>query len=213
MSSSISDPTTFKAFVEHCVDLGLTEEQTKEAAWLQGRNETLQDPEVSRGFAGVLADYHGPLTKAALARYMNPNVIACALECRVRLGEDASAVAFRKEAGFLDKADPKQYVHPGLLDQFNRLTTPQKALVTALLGGGAGGAYRYFNPDDDDLRAGRGEMSRTVRGVGQGAVAGLGGLAGMELGQRLGPPLGIGKGLSAVGGNIAGTMAGLKLVS
>ena len=212
MSSSVADPIILQAFVRHCVSRGLTEEQTKEAVWLQGRNETLQDPEVAAGFGRVLADYHGGLTKAAIARYMTPNVIACALECRLRLGQDAASTAFRKEAGFMDHP-PQQYIHPSLLDHFNQLSTPQKALVSALAGGGANGAYRYFHPDDDDLRSGRGEVERGLRGAGQGAVMGVGALAGAELGQRLGPSLGASRGLSAVGGAVAGGMAGRSLVS
>lgn len=209
--SSVADPIVLNAFVRHCVTMGLTEEQTKEAVWLQGRNETLQDPEVAKGFARVLADYHGPLTKAALARAMTPNVIACVVECRLRLGQDAASTAFRKEAGFFDSR-PEQFIQPGLLDHFNGLTIPQKALVTAMLGGGAGGAYRYFNPDNDDMRNGRGETERSIRGAGRGAVAGLGALAGSEFGQRLGPSVGVGRGLSATAGAVAGGVAGHNLL-
>lgn len=211
--NSIADPVVLEAFVKQGMAQGLNEEQIKEAAWLQGHNETLQDPDVARGFASVLANYHGPLTQAALARYMVPGVIAAASEARLRLGQDASACVFRKLAGFLDGRSPESYVNPSLLDVFNRLSLPQKALVSSLIGGGAGGAYRYFNPSNEDLRDNRGELARAARGAGSGAVAGMGALAGAELAQRLGPGIGISRGLSATGGAIAGGLAGKNMLS
>lgn len=207
---SIADPNFLEAFVKQCSAQGMSEAQTTEAVWLQGRNEFLLDPRVQHGFASVMADYQGPLTKAALAKYFTPNVIACVVECQLRLGDSALAESFRKEAGLFDQ--PQRYVAPSLLDKFNGLSLPQKALVSALMGGGATGAYRYFHPSEEDQMTGRGDIERGIRGAGQGAITGIGALAGGELGQRLAPAVGASRGLGFSGGAVMGALAGNNLM-
>lgn len=211
--SSLHDFSVTDGFIKRCQAHGLSAEQTTEAMWLQGRVSLLNDPDIAAGFRARLAADDSGLSKAALARYLTPEVIAAAAECQLLCGSGGLVQEMRKAAGIMDRINPPPItLNPTLLDRYNGLTTSQKALTNAILGGGGMGMYRYFHPDNDDIREGRGEMERGIRGAGVGAVAGLGATAGGELGQRLAPAVGVSRGLGQLGGMAAGGVAGSRLM-
>jgi hypothetical protein len=217
-----------EGFVERCQQMGLDCDQTESLFQKHANNTIIAEPGIYDGFREVLGHYEGPLPKSAMARWLIPDIIALAEDCRIKWGSDILSCQMRDAMGL--PAPSWDTVPTSIkqaatdlsssMDSFDHLPLNQKILLAALLGGGAGGAVRALAPTNEDVDMGRGMANRVTRGVGRGALAGagagVGAGAGSEVSDALSGPVAHGESSPAklpamlLGGALGG-MGGFKL--
>ena len=221
VASTIS-PRFIEGFVEQCMQMGLTADQTEDLFRKHAHNTLIARPDIYEGFRGVVGEYEGPLTKSAMARWMNPDMIALAEELRINYGDDPLSAQMRDA---LDLPEPSWDTVPdniksaaaglsNIIDQFDYLPLNQKILLAVMAGGGLGGLSRGLRPTEDDEALGRGSFNRVtrgaLRGAGTGAGVAAGAAAGSDVAGRFDPGMRL-PGL-LMGGTLGG-MAGKNLAS
>lgn len=209
-----------EGFVEHCLSMGLNLSETEELFAKHAHNAVIARPSVYSGFRDVIAEYSGPITKSAVARWMGPDMLALAEEARIHYGDDPLSRATRNELGLPDPSwdtvpDNVKEAAAGLsqiIDEFDYLPLNQKVLLASLFGGGLGGTVRALNPTDDDEALGRSTFNRVARGTLRGAGTGAGAAAGMAAGSDVAGRFDPGMRLPGmVMGGTLGGMAGRRL--
>ncbi len=194
-------------------------------AYIHGRCEILNSPNIRAGFDKALASYQGVVKKATFAVALRPEVLATAVEqvvqegcgpiseqMRERLPDHIELTEMYKEAA----AQAGRPAPDDFLSRFQRMKLSDKLALLSSIGGATGAAAGTFFPSQADDAYGRGPFSRAVRGGarGFGATAGgaLGLLAGNELGNRI-DPTGKPHPLAALAGAGIGGLAGHQLAS
>ena len=197
-------------FTKKCQDLGMSAEDTEAQFRIHANNQLLSRPHVMEGFSAKMAGYRGTITKAAMAKYMTPTLLAAAVECQVRYGSDPLSSYIRKAAGM---PDPDRHTKraaqgmAGVINNFDYIPLPQKIMLGLLGGGGLGAVNRLFRPTDADQTYGRGMFSRATRGMLRGAGIGAGAAAGAAAGSDLASRFDYGARLPGM--ILGGTMGGL----
>jgi hypothetical protein len=218
----MSEPVTFspallQGFVEHCLQRGLTADQTEDAFRKAAANSLLSRPAVQAGLRVGLAKRAGAASTRCLSRALSPEILTQIVEHRLRYGDDPLSILTRKQAGW-SEPDAEPLAEPlvkaaaqlsSTVQGFDRLPLNQQILLASLLGGGAGAAYRAFRPTNEDQAEGRGVTSRIARGAGRGAAVGAGVGAGTGAGGFASDALAMGRGklpmmlMGGAGGGLA----------
>lgn len=191
-SSAGLSPAFIDGFVAECYNRGLTLDDTETLFCKHANAQYLATPGIYEGFRQGLQN--SGLSKAALARFLSPDILATAVDCRIKYGHDALSCLLRESAGMPEPdmetvGDELQKVASAIgqqLSSFQSLPLNQQLLIASLVGAGAGGVKRLFMPNDEDQAEGRGPVSRAVRGAGRGAATGAGAAGGAALGASMG---------------------------
>ncbi len=186
-------PDFLEGFVERCQQMGLNEDQAEELFRKHANNTLLAQPNINEGFRQAIAEYDGNLTKAAMMRWLNPNALAVAEECRIKYGSDALSVQMRSAMGLPEPSwdtvpEELQKVASslsGLLDEYDYLPLNQKVLLASLVGAGIGGAGRAVAPSESDDIYDRGVTKRLLLGGLRGGMMGAGAGMGAGLGSSM----------------------------
>jgi hypothetical protein len=203
-------PQFIEAFVKTCTDKGLSVDATEDYFRQHAMNYFLATPGIYEGFHQKVASYRGELTRAQMARYMTPAVLAKVAECRVRYADDPLSESLRFELNLPDpswdtvEAETRKVASAlnDSLSYYAQLPMNQKVLIASLAGAGIGGLSRAVHPTIDDQLLNRGKLNRATRGVFRGGTVGAGTAAGSELGEIAGAEAG------GAGGVIPGMLAG-----
>jgi hypothetical protein len=185
-------PQFIEGFVEQCQQMGMNADQTEHLFRKHANNTIIAQPNIFEGFAAALARYDGAITKSAMTRWLTPDVIALAEECRVKWGSDVLSEQMRKDMGWPEPSwdtvpdDLKKVAHSlsHEMQQFDYLPLNQKVMLAALLGSGIGGLKRTVAPSDEDNMMHRGSLSRFAHGAGRGAAVGAGAGLGAGVGEE-----------------------------
>lgn len=223
-------------FVKQCMDLGLNAQDTEMLFRVHANNTLMADPDVHAGFrAGIQHVENIPgLNKAAMLKYLTPEMLALSMDCQIRYGNDPWSEGVRKAAGLpepswdtvpahvksaalvLSSMCKKQasQLSPNPLSQFDALPLQQKVLLASLFGGVAGGTARAASPNTDDQIHQRGGVSRFMRGAIRGAITGTGAAAGETAGSAVaGNGSEEGRMLGMAGGALLGGIGGHQALS
>lgn len=196
-----------EGFIARCTEMGLDDEKTETVFQKYANNRLLITPNIYRAFQAGLNDPDCPLTKAALSKYLGPDVLSELVNCRVKYATGAFPEMMRAQLGLPEPeegvVEDQHYkiashlaasaggMAGGLIHTFSAMPLQQKMLVSALLGGGLGAAKRMIMPSTEDQMNQRGMFSRAARGAvhgaGVGAGAGLGAAAVGAAGRNMGP--------------------------
>lgn len=185
-------PEFIEGFVERCRQMGMNADQTEDQFRKHANNTIIAQPNIFEGFAETLAKYEGTLSKAAMTRWLTPDVIALAEECRVKWGSDALSQQMRQDMQWPEPSwetvpDELRKVAHSLshtMQEFDYLPLNQKVMLAALLGSGVGGLSRTLAPSDEDAAMHRGVGSRFMHGAGHGAAVGAGAGLGAGVGEE-----------------------------
>lgn len=217
-TASISPSSDFiEGFVDFCYKQGLSLDETDSAFRKHANTMFLAKPEVYEGFREGLQHGHG-LSKSALARFLSPDILALAVDCRIKYASDVLSTVMREEMGLpepsWDTVDPElQKTASAIGEQlaaFRSIPLQQQLLIAALVGAGIGGIKRMFLPNESDQANQRGLANRAIRGAARGGATGAGAAAGASLAgpKNLGGAA-LGAGAGAVAGNqLAGLVTG-----
>jgi len=182
-------PEFLEGFVEQCQRMGLDANGTEELFRKHANNTILAQANINDGFNEVIGKYRGRLTKAALVRWLTPDHLSLATECRIKWGSDPLSQQMRAalkwpEPSWETVPEPIKEAASSLshmMSQFDYLPMNQKVLLAALLGGGAGSLYRTVHPTESDSMHDRGVINRATRGLMSGGALGAGAGAGLSL--------------------------------
>ena len=210
-------PEFQEGFVEQCQRMGLDCDQTEDLFRKHANNCFIGSPNIYEGFCETVRDYKGPLTKSSTVRWMTPDMISLATECRLKYGSDALSQQMR---ACLQIPEPSWDTVPedlrktasslsNIVDQFDYLPLNQKVMLASLAGAGVGGLSRTIAPSETDQMQGRGALSRALRGSLRGGAIGAGAGMGAALGSSMvshgtPPPLLHGRRVPDYGGNLVG---------
>lgn len=181
-------------FVEECYARNMDASETEDAFRKFACNHLIAQPKVYAGFRETINAVDVPLSKAAMAIYLQPDIIAEAAETHIKFASTPMAEALRAS---LDLPDPSwDNVEPGirkiagqlsgLMHQFNALPLQQQVLLSSLAGAGVGALKRTALPTGDDEMNQRGMLNRGLRGALRGGAVGAGAGLGAGLGGRYG---------------------------
>lgn len=193
-------------FVKACSDRGMPLDEIERQYRVYSNNALLSSPNVRKGFEETISKYEGPITKAAMAKHMTPEMLSLVVECRIKYGSDLLSqtirnvmevpdqtwndvgVEIRDTAAAIKKASAMPHPSPyrGLMDDFDQMPLNQKVLLSLLAGASAGGLARAVRPNADDQLNDRGFVNRSIRGSLRGAGTGAGAAAGAAAGSYLG---------------------------
>lgn len=182
-------PEFLEGFVEQCQRMGMDANGTEELFRKHANNTILAQANINEGFNEVIGRYKGRLTKAALVRWLTPDHLSLATECRIKWGSDPLAQQMRAAMNWPEPSwetvpEPIKEAAASLshmMSQFDYLPMNQKVMLAALLGGGAGSLYRTVHPTADDKMNDRGVINRATRGLASGGALGAGAGAGLSL--------------------------------
>ncbi len=187
-----------EGFVKECQAMGLSCDETEDLFRKHSNNTLIAQPNIYEGFGNYIGRYDGPLPKSAMARYLTPDVIALAEECRIKWGNDILSRQMRDKLGWPEPSWDTVPDHikaasadlSNSLESFDHLPLNQKVLLASLLGGSFGGAARSLAPTNEDQMMDRSLVNRATRGVGRGALTGAGAAIGAGAGSELTDALG-----------------------
>lgn len=189
VASAIS-PHFIEGFVTQCIAMGMNADDTETLFRKHANNAVIARPGIYDGFREVIANYDGPCSKAAMARYFTPDTIALAEEVRLNFGDDLLSQQMREEMGLPEPSWDNVPDHikraatnlSNVIDQFDYMPLNQKILLAMLAGGGLGAGARAFAPTAEDDELGRSGFNRVTRGALRGAATGAGAAAGAAAG-------------------------------
>lgn len=192
VASTIS-PRFIEGFVEQCMQMGLSADETEDLFKKHAHNALVARPEIYAGFRSVVGSYEGPLSKSAVARWLTPDMIALNEEIRLAYGDDPLSCQLRDQFGMPEPSWDNVPDHvkeaaanlSNVLDQFDYLPLNQKILLAVMAGGGLGGLSRGLKPTEEDQNLGRGTFNRVTRGALRGAGTGAGVAAGAAAGSDI----------------------------
>lgn len=191
--------TFLDGFVGRCLALGMDEAETTEVFHKYANNKMLSTPGIYEGFRQRLHDEEHGMTKAAMAKYLTPEVLSLVMDCRIKYANDALSSSMRAhldlpEPAWSDVPPPTREVAylmtksaAQLLNQYSQLPMNQQVLLASLVGGGMGGLKRLALPSMEDRMSNRSALNRFGRGAGRGAVVGAGAGMGAAAGGAMFP--------------------------
>jgi hypothetical protein len=214
MNATRITPDFVEGFVKTCMDNGLGVDATDQLFRQHALNAFIATPGIYNGFSTKLAAYDGTMSRAKMAKYMTPEVLAKVAEYRVRFGDDALSEQLRFELNLpepsWDNVEPELRKVASALNNsmsyYAQLPMNQKVLIAALAGGGISGLSRLVHPSVDDQLMDRGRVNRTVRGIARGGALGTGAAVGSEVGEIAGAEAGGASGV--LPGMVAGGIGG-----
>jgi hypothetical protein len=210
-------PQFIEGFVKQCQQMGLNADQTEDLFRKHANNTIMAQPNIFDGFSRTLGKYTGPMSKSAMTRWLTPDIIALAEECRVKWGSDALSQQMRQDMQWPEPSwetvpEELQKVAHSLshsLAEFDYLPLNQKVMLAALLGSGIGGLKRTVAPSDEDAMMHRGALSRFTHGAGHGAAVGAGAGLGAGVGEEFfGDHKNLGHGASVESHSLPGMLLG-----
>ncbi len=185
-----------EGFVARCLALGMDANETEEHFHKYANNHFLTSPNIYAGLQARLNAPDVPLTKAAMARYLTPDVLAVAVNCRVKYASDLVSTSIREQLGLPEPS-------------WDTVPEPLRKIASSLMADLAEGAGNLYGK----AKVGLGGLAHPGSVVGRvlygpkphalGQVPILGGmLAASEsgraaLGEAAMPRVGVGAGLGA----------------
>lgn len=171
----IASPFTrnfLEGFVSRCMDLGMDANATEELFHKYANNQFLATPNIYEGMRERLSRGDHGLTKAALAKYLTPDVLALAVDCRVKYANDFCSAGIREMLGM---PEPSWDTVPEPLRKTASHLSPTSALASGIFGGPIGAGLHGATGGNGRNEAGKATTMAALlgaAGLGAGAIAG-----------------------------------------